>query len=275
MSVVFDGVGDYVDLGSLDVVEAQSALTVSLWVKVTTAADFKMLFGKQFSGTSRVTVQTGGSGIGDSNEVIVSVSNGSTCNGNTSGANLLTLNTWVHLALVFDGGGAANADRMKLYAGGVAKTLNFTGTAPATTPTDTAHAYLGGLTTTNNLTGKIAEVGIWQAALTSTQVGNLAGGDKPDTIATGLVFYAALKSDITDSQGATLTANGNAAIDADHPTMNGGGGGGGLSIPVAMSHYRQQGICGIAANDPARKPFVAVRLPALVDRFGRPLRKAA
>ncbi len=39
---------------------------------------------------------------------------------------------WAHCAVVFDGGGAANADRLKIYKNGTSLTLTFSGTIAAT-----------------------------------------------------------------------------------------------------------------------------------------------
>lgn len=40
---------------------------------------------------------------------------------------------WTHYALVYNGGGATNADRLKFYINGLERSMGFTGTIPATT----------------------------------------------------------------------------------------------------------------------------------------------
>lgn len=67
----------------------------------------------------------------------------------SSGANAVTTagsfpsNAWNHLAFVFDGTGAANTDRLKLWVNGVQKTLSFTGTIPALPGDNTGACYIG------------------------------------------------------------------------------------------------------------------------------------
>ena len=70
------------------------------------------------------------------------------------------------------------------------------------------------------MNGLIAEVGIWNAALTAEEVASLAKGMtcykvRPQS----LVFYAPLVRDLTDQKGGlTITNNGGATV-ANHPRI--------------------------------------------------------
>jgi hypothetical protein len=68
-------------------------------------------------------------------------------------------------------------------------------------------------------TALIAEVGIWNAALTAAEIASLAKGMTCDKIRPqSLVFYAPLVRDLIDQKGG-LTINTNAATVANHPRV--------------------------------------------------------
>jgi hypothetical protein len=68
--------------------------------------------------------------------------------------------------------------------------------------------------------GKIAEVGIWNAALTAAEVASLAKGMTCDKVRPqSLVFYAPLVRELIDQKAARAITNNNAATVADHPRI--------------------------------------------------------
>lgn len=79
---------------------------------------------------------------------------------------------WVHIVGVFDGAGASNADRNKVYVNGVQKTCNFSGTIPTSLFQSTANLKINSINNTSSGTGKIGQVKIWGRALTATEVRN-------------------------------------------------------------------------------------------------------
>jgi Concanavalin A-like lectin/glucanases superfamily len=79
---------------------------------------------------------------------------------------VLPADTWVHIAVVYDGTASTNADRLKIYANGTLLSLSFGGTIPATTPTVSANATLGVATGSPHYwKGSIDEVRVWNRAL--------------------------------------------------------------------------------------------------------------
>lgn len=62
-------------------------------------------------------------------------------NGSTS-SGVLQVGVWTHYAVVFDGGGANNAERLRVFVNGAEVTPSYGGTVPATIPTNTAEYYL-------------------------------------------------------------------------------------------------------------------------------------
>ena len=70
------------------------------------------------------------------------------------------------------------------------------------------------------MTGLIAEVGIWSAALTAAEIASLAKGMTCDQIRPqNLVFYAPLVRDLNDQKGGRVITNNNAATVANHPRV--------------------------------------------------------
>jgi hypothetical protein len=67
------------------------------------------------------------------------------------------------------------------------------------------------------LAGRLAEVGIWNAALTAAEIASLAKGMTCDKVRPqSLVFYAPLVRDLIDQKGGLTITNNNSATAADH-----------------------------------------------------------
>jgi len=68
--------------------------------------------------------------------------------------------------------------------------------------------------------GQIAEVGIWNAALTAAEIASLANGMTCEKIRPqSLVFYAPLVRDLIDQKGGLAITNNNAATVSNHPRI--------------------------------------------------------
>jgi hypothetical protein len=66
----------------------------------------------------------------------------------------------------------------------------------------------------------IAEVGIWNAALTADEIASLAKGVTCDKVRPqSLVFYAPLVRDLQDVRGGLTITNNNSATVANHPRV--------------------------------------------------------
>lgn len=134
--------------------------------------------------------------------------------GSTSGTMVsgsVTLNTWQHLAAVFVGQYERYA-----YFNGIVSPIGTTGLVPIsidrlligtdrTDVNDSQHV------------GRIAEVGIWNAALSAAEINSLAAGMSPELIRPqSLVFYAPLIRDLTDKVGGRILTNVNNNTISDH-----------------------------------------------------------
>ena len=169
----FDGVNDVVDCGTMaSVFENVSTYTVESWLMFENLSSSNSVFGKRLSDSQRDFVLQG---------------SGSTMRAMVSGgfgwpSGSLTTNTWYHFAVVYNGGGATNADRLKMYINGTLQTLTFSGTVPSTTPVATGSRFTIGQEYSGStpisgtggvccgFAGKVEELRIWTTARTSAQI---------------------------------------------------------------------------------------------------------
>lgn len=163
----FDGSNDYLSLGDINEIDGADELTISAWVKFDTLQDYSTIFLKG-SGNTATGMQTGATGDGDgNNDPYLIVQDGSFSWGWTTG-NLLTTGSWHHWAMVFDGAGSGNANRIKFYFDGDPQTLTFSGTIPALTDANAISARLSD--TSGPFNGVLDEVRLYSRALSSIDV---------------------------------------------------------------------------------------------------------
>ena len=155
-SMSFDGSNDYIDAGNDSSLAISGDFTISLWINQTTTTAFSYLFDKGGAGSS---INYRG-GINSSNQVYFQI------NGNSlTSTGIITNGTWSHIVLVKSG------TSMNIYIDNNAETP---ATAPATAYTGTENLEIGRQTGgANYLAGSIDELGIWNTALTSSQVSEI------------------------------------------------------------------------------------------------------
>jgi len=175
-SALFDGISDKINCGEIATLNSATDLTVTAWVKcantgggqpiVSCVKDSNEGWMLKITGNTLQVIMDSGS---DSHGQTAS----NTFKNDTTGAG--TGDGWHHLAMVFDGGGADNAAKLKCYKNGTLMTLTYTGTIP-TAVDDLAgyNVYIGHYDTQGGtdqfFLGYIAQVGIWEAALTQEQI---------------------------------------------------------------------------------------------------------
>lgn len=128
-----------------------------------------------------------------------------------------SINTFFHVAGVF----TSSISRTP-YFNGAAGTTNTDSVTHSLLPDTTSiGAFFDGTTTPNQpFVGNIAEVGIWNTALTAEEIASLAKGMTPDKIRPqNLVFYAPLVRNLIDQKGGLTITNNNAATVANHPRV--------------------------------------------------------
>jgi hypothetical protein len=202
MAYDFNGTTQFLEVGSAVV---NRPCTMAVWAyldNVTDVRDFVSVSSKTALAVLRLNVNATQFRIADQGNVNA-VANGGT----------VSANVWNHYAGVFASGSSRTP-----YTNGVAGAENTT-TVAAITPTFTniGAFYAGTATAIQFMDGKIAEVGIWSAALTAAEVASLAKGMTCDKIRPqNLVFYAPLVRDLIDQKGGRTITNNNGATVANH-----------------------------------------------------------
>jgi len=184
-SLAFDGVDDYAYAWPLAETVGSSQLTVETWVK----------FDAPLAGTAYTlaSAQNGGiatqwelnSKINEVQAVIYSSCCSGLASGETVGVNLQP-GQWYHIAFVYDGSQATNAERLRIYVNGTAYPViyGYNRTIPATLSNDQPVVRLGptsNVPATAPLNGKLDEVRIYTVARSSTDVANDAAGQTAST----------------------------------------------------------------------------------------------
>lgn len=135
--LTLNGVGQEVDCGSVASMHALQNLTIAFWGKKSTINSY-MGIGKVDSLTNRIGIAGYDNGL----TFYCNIADGSNSYGYCSTVPHTT--EWTSYVMVFDGSGALNADRLKLYIDGEQLPLTFSGGAiPAATPTVAANLKIG------------------------------------------------------------------------------------------------------------------------------------
>ena len=184
----FDGVDDKVDFGDIDEMDGLSALTISLWVKPDSLSDLKSLVSKYSRTHGGWIIETSFSAAGGSNDLIFAPTDIAGHDWGHTSEDVLSVGVWTHVVMVYDGSGASNADKLKGYIDGNSKTLTFNDDIPSSLPSTTDPVYIGACIDIGRyFDGIIDEVGIWNRALSSSEVQQLFQGTFDDD--TGLISF--------------------------------------------------------------------------------------
>ena len=124
--------------------------------------------------------------------------------------------TWTHAASTFSGTAPM---ALKAFINGGSSGSASTNYNPSLT-----HIAIGALrvsaSTFAPTAGSIAEVGVWSAILTDSEIASLADGMTCDKVRPqSLVFYAPLVRDLVDVKGGLTITNNNTATVANHPRV--------------------------------------------------------
>jgi hypothetical protein len=196
-SFELDGVDDYIDLNRPTELISATNFSISCWFKTPLNAlgGIYTWFGGS-SGWIELNCFPDGSMYALVTAIVGSAKYG------LAPVGTITANTWYNSVMVFDGGGATNADRLKLYINGSLIPLSFVGTIP----TQTGTMLLKGLhigerySGVQYLEGNIDEVSLFSNSLTQQNVTDLYNGGTPTTIS-GAVSNWKMGEDATFSGG--------------------------------------------------------------------------
>jgi hypothetical protein len=247
MSYLFDGVDDALTVASAPATAVP--LTISVWFKSdsATVTQVAACLGIDASTSHQFRVVAAGATGGDPVQAATTQVSGSLAT-STSG---YSPGTWHHGCGVF-----AAANSRAAYIDGGSKGTETT----SRTPVGINATFVGRRSdSVQFFDGRIAEVAVWNVALSDAEVALLAGGDLPTTIQAGnLVAYWPLLDDANDDVGARHLSVIGATLDADHPPVDSG----------AAEHERSAAISGTAAVAAAGQFFSVFERSASVSATG-------
>ena len=178
-SIALDGVDDFVECGNITSLNNVSAFTTSGWFKQNSIDVFAFLFGSYVTAGNWLGVYT----FTDGNLYVHFKSSGVDAFGYFDYSTVVTATAWFNLAIVFDGSGASNSDRLKVYVNGSNQSLSFTGTIPTSTVSAANDFEIARLNTyTQVWNGGQDEVSIFNTALTQTNINTIYGSGVPNDL---------------------------------------------------------------------------------------------
>jgi hypothetical protein len=190
-------------------------LTISCWFNAeNTTANQALVYIGLSTSTSRFFLYAGGAVAGDpiSFDVIGAGGGVGQVASTTTGYNA---NIWSHAC-----GVATSSILRTVYLNGGSSGTNTVSSTPSTPDRLTIGSRLATGIPGIFLDGSIAEVGIWNAALTPAEIASLARGMTCDNVRPqSLVFYAPLVRDLNDKKGGLTITNNNSATVANHPRI--------------------------------------------------------
>lgn len=216
MAYDFNGSNQYLSIGSA--VLTAVPLTMACWFNSDSTTTTQALVaingdGSAGTGETRFAMVAGGALAGD--PVAISAKNTSGTDGLAQTSAAYSANTWTHAAGVF----TSTTSRTAYINGGNSgnNTTNVTPNSLSRTAIGASNTQAGVLFYAN---ARIAEVGIWNVALTADEILSLADGMKCNRVRPqSLVFYAPLVRDIYDYDAAVSITNNNSATVDVHPRV--------------------------------------------------------
>ncbi len=189
---LFNGTTDLINYGNVASLDGQSKLSISLWFMTATfrATDVHVVKLSADANNGFTLQQSADAFSGPSlnNDILFTIRNGGVFGGYTEAVGL-AVDTWHHLAMVYDGTLTGDANRLKGWVNGIAQTLNFSTFpgVPATAAANAGGLCLGGadLAPETHWNGRLYLVGLWNIALTDSEVAILASGVAPCAIQPG------------------------------------------------------------------------------------------
>jgi hypothetical protein len=191
-------------------------ITMACWYnpKNITAGMMLMYIGHK-AGASRFLLFASGDVAGD--PVAAAVANSANTIVIANSTSWYSQNTWSHACGVFE---SSSSTSVYLNGGSSATNTNSLGGSLTTINTGAVATQFFGGSSVTRASALIAEVGIWNVALTASEIASLAKGMTCDKVRPqGLVFYAPLVRDLQDVRGGRTITNNNTATVANHPRV--------------------------------------------------------
>jgi hypothetical protein len=184
-------------------------LTLACWFNSKTTANHGLISLGNSSTTNFFRIRKN-----SQDRVTARTQSGATIGEALSPTGVIVNNTWNHCCGVF-----TSSNNRDAYFNGTLGGSNATNVSPS--GIDLMRVGADAMPTAGEFTNaRIAEVGIWSAALTAAEIASLAKGMTCDKIRPqSLVFYAPLVRDLQDLSGGLTITNNNTATVATHPRV--------------------------------------------------------
>jgi hypothetical protein len=209
MAYEFNGTNQSMETTSIPL--SSTPLTMACWFNSDSATVVQNTFTIRGTGTSYMTIFLRGDLAGDPIQVAIANLGAPSTASSTAG---YSANTWHHACAVF----SSSTDRT-IYLNGANSATNTANIA--ITPNNILIGAGGsGAGTLQFMDGELADIGIWNVALTAAEIASLADGMTCDKVRPqSLVFYAPLVRDLIDYKGGLTITNNNTATVANHPRV--------------------------------------------------------
>jgi len=171
-SLLFDGIDDYIELGSLSHLQNATEYSISSWFKSPLNNQYQVIWGWADGADGYLQLLL----VDDGSFVVYNYRISQAYGLSSTG--VVSADTWYNATVIFDGGGATNADRLKLYINGSLITLTYTGTIPTQTGTMLNKTMWLGASNSFNFwgwEGNIDEVSIFDSAISIGDVWDGSG----------------------------------------------------------------------------------------------------
>lgn len=145
--LLFNGVDEYTEVESSKL-KLESSGTFSFWLNFPVLATGKPIIGQWGNSQNAFLIQTDDT---NSDEIKVCIASSLTdnCTNNLVTTNTnMALNTWSYVSIVYDGTGAANSDKLKIYKDGIFQGATYSGTIPSSILSSTEELEMGADTDT-------------------------------------------------------------------------------------------------------------------------------
>lgn len=192
------GQTDWINCGDIDALDGLSALSVSCWVKFTSflvigealVAKVKNNGGGSYDGWA-LQMWYEGSG----NDFLLRISNANATHIRTTDCAMST-GIWYQVCMVYDGSLSGDTNRLKCWMNGTQRATSVTAAGvPASCGSSVAPVEIGNMHQESleyGVQGHLAEVGVWNRALTSTEAVAVTSGKAPSFLPDGLIVYMPL-----------------------------------------------------------------------------------
>jgi len=173
--------GNYIEIANSPEFSQTNEISLEAWVYANPGSSGSIILGKWVDGTEASwLLQIAPSSWGVRAYIPAALTTPrSTSSYGKSMPNSFSDQVWRHVSMVFNGSGAANADRLKIYLDGQQQALTFfNGAIPSALQVSTANVRIGGWDGTGfYMSGKIDEVAIYSRSLSASEIqGHYYGG---------------------------------------------------------------------------------------------------